>query len=127
MNEQHNDEKVRRFFRELRAGDERSAPSFASTWRAATERGEAMRGRPQWIGAVAVAAVVGALVVAGTVWFYSNRHQPATIEIASVTIWDWQSPTAFLLDTPGSDLWRNSPSLDRSWMQNVSEVSEVNE
>src|ERR1041385_5893200 len=117
MNEERQDEKIRRLFRELRTFDAHTAPTFDATWKAAGNRNAIAAGHPPFAILIAATAIVAALVVVGAIWFQSHRTKTEPIEIASNSLSDWQSPTAFLLQTPGSDVWTSVPSLDQSWMQ----------
>jgi hypothetical protein len=92
MNE---DRELREIYQRLKAQDTRSAPSLDSVL-AERRRASAWSWAP-----------VGALVVAGLlVAFWNPSPEPEPVSIS-----EWRSPTAFLLEFPGESLLRTVPSL----------------
>jgi hypothetical protein len=96
----------------LRRADESSAPPFHVTLTNARD-GRVSRRAP--IGPVLAAATL-LLVVVGLAVFQSNHPQALRPPVpapssAKASLESWQSPTDFLLETPGSELWRDMPRL----------------
>jgi hypothetical protein len=97
------DEDLKRQFAGLRAHDRQRTPSFDAMLAARpTIRHVPLR----------LAAAIALLVAAGTVTAVlvngrATRFQP-------VALASWQSPTAFLLQTPGTDLLSTVPSVTAS-------------
>ena len=98
-----------------RKADEASAPPFHATLERARQ-GRVSRG-PAFRPALAAAALL--IVVAGFL-FFESKHPPAPARpvpapsSAENSLASWESPTHFLLDTPGSELWRGLPRLPES-------------
>src|SRR2546426_346289 len=118
MNAESDEAKLKKLFHELKASDERKAPSFARTWQAAVSRATEERRSARWLAPVAVAAALAIIVTALGVVFLPRTGQQQTAPQASLT--QWQSPTAFLLTTTDNTLLTSVPSLDQSWMQDMS-------
>jgi hypothetical protein len=97
------DEELERRFAEMRAGDRRRVPSFDAVL-------SRPRRRPFRAPLLAAVALVGMVAVAGVLMLPRLRGGPRE----GVGIAEWQSPTASLLVVPGSDLWRNVPSISES-------------
>ncbi len=96
-------------FQALRQRDERLAPSFPKVWEAAADR---TRKAPRsWRGLRAAArttAVLAVLGVAAAIFRYPAAP-PSSLAISY-----WQSPTDFLLHSPG-ELWlRTVPRIGES-------------
>jgi hypothetical protein len=96
----------------LREADESSAPSFHVTLTSARD-GRVSRHSP--IGPVLATATL-LLVIVGLAVFESNQPTPSrrpapAVPSTKASLENWQSPTDFLLETPGSDLWRDMPRL----------------
>ncbi len=103
------DNEITNLFQALRQRDERLAPSFPEVWAAAGDR--ARRASSAWRGvraAARTAAVLAGLGVAVAI-FRDPTIPPSTPAISS-----WQSPTGFLLHSPG-ELWlRTVPKIGES-------------
>ena len=104
----------------LRKAEESSAPPFQATLSSA-RNGRASRHAP--IGPVMAAATL-LLVLVGLAVFQSNRppasSPPAPApSSAKASLESWQSPTDFLLETPGSELWRDMPRLTEPLLTNL--------
>lgn len=103
---------VARAIEQLRKADEASAPPFQATLTSA--RAGRVPRRPALGAALAAATLL--IVIAGLLIFESKhppdspRPAPAPSS-AEATLARWESPTSFLLDTPGSELWRDLPRL----------------
>lgn len=111
------DERIRHLFREAREQDEREAPSFARTWNAARSRHVPERETPwmlAWNVATALFIVIG--VAATLLMRPATRHDDSSPPVAT-SISSWQSPTDFLLSTPGSQFLQSLPSLGNSLAQ----------
>ena len=97
---------------QLRKADESSAPPFHETLTRARD-GRVSRHAP--IGPVLAAATI-LLVIVGLAVFES-KHPQASRPLVPVpssekaSLESWQSSTDFLLETPGSELWRDMPRL----------------
>jgi hypothetical protein len=97
---------------QLRKADESSAPPFHVTL---TRARDGRVSRRALIGPVLAAATL-LLVVVGLAVFQSNHPQASRPPVpapssAKASLESWQSPTDFLLETPGSELWRDTPQL----------------
>jgi hypothetical protein len=105
---------------QLRKADEASAPSFHATLQSA-RAGRASR-RPAINPALAAAALL--VFIAGLL-LLASKHPPASRRPASVpssaeaSLESWESPTAFLLDTPGSEVWHGLPRLPEPLPSNL--------
>jgi len=98
----HDDEALRRRFHDLVGEDELAARPFRLPERTTRGRWPATR----W--AVTAAAVLAVAGVAGYAWRASRAEAPYPIDLGAVT---WNSPTDFLLDTPGASLLRELPRI----------------
>ena len=96
----------------LRKADESSAPPFHVTLTSARD-GRVSRRAP--IGPVLAAATL-LLAIVGLAIFESKQPPASRPPLpapssAKASLESWQSPTDFLLETPGSELWRDMPLL----------------
>lgn len=97
---------------QLRKAGEASAPSFYATL--TSVRAGPVSGRYA-IGRVLAAATL-LVVIVGLVVF-DSKHPPASRQPAPepssprASLQSWESPTDFLLETPGSELWHGVPRL----------------
>jgi len=111
---------VARALEQLRKADEASAPPFRATLTSA-RAGHGSR-RPAISPALAAVALL--VFIAGLLLLVS-RHPPAlrrpTSEPSSVeaSLERWESPTVFLLDTPGSEIWHGLPRLPKPLPSNL--------
>ena len=112
MTARDDERKVASVLEQVRKADESSAPPFHVTLTSARD-GRASRRSP--IGPVLAAATL-LLVLVGLAVFQS-KHPPASrppVPAPSSTkasLESWQSPTDYLLETPGSELLRGLPRL----------------
>lgn len=97
-----NDDDLRGRFIVLRREEEQGIPKFASLWRG---RARAPFGKGRWL--VAAACALG--VVVCILWLRSAQRKPQDVSVASIT--EWNSPTEFLLETPGRELLRTVPRI----------------
>jgi hypothetical protein len=110
MAPENRDERIRKLFEELRATDRRLTPPFPRVW----QRAVASRARPRrivrlWMPAAAAAAV--AVVTLITLFhLVPSRHRAAD----NLSLAEWRSPTASLLNTPGQELFQGSWEPTRS-------------
>ena len=89
---------------------ERTAPPFDRMWRTAQAQVDARQSRPSHLRCGVAAAGVAALVVIVMTFFAgTSSDREARVDIAQ-----WRSPTAFLLDTPGSEWRRSVPRISDS-------------
>src|SRR5215469_4558115 len=86
-------------FKSLREEDGRTAPDFLDTFASAAAR-HRRRSRLWFFVAVAATAAVIAILIA-------RPGAPRPREKGSLLT--WSSPTAFLLETPGTKLWKEVP------------------
>jgi len=97
----------------LRKADESSAPPFHVTLTSARD------------GRVSRRAPIGLrLVIVGLAVFQSKHPQASRPPLpapssAKASLESWESPTEFLLETPGSELWRGLPRLRESLPANL--------
>ena len=127
MNMDSHDERIRRLFRELREQDERDAPSFARTWSAARSRQRQDTQSP-WALAFHVAMAMFIVIgVSAALVLRSNGKPDESALQAAAGISTWQSPTDFLLSTPGSQYIQSVPSIGDSLAQLGSTGSDHNQ
>jgi len=108
---EHDDETIRAAIAELRAADERHAPSFEAVL---TRRDARMsRGHMPDIARLALAAV---LVLAVGAVYRGLAARPARITVPSevIALSAWRPATDMLLETPGRDLLKAAPQLGAS-------------
>ena len=112
MTARNDEREIASALEQLRKADESSAPSFHVTLTSARD-GRVSRRAP--IGPVLAAATL-LLVFVGLAVFQS-KHPPASRppvpapSSAKASLESWRSPTDSLLETPGSELWRDMPRL----------------
>ena len=120
MTTKDEEREVARALEQLRKADEASAPSFHATLKRA-RAGRASR-RPA-IGPVLAAAAL--LVVIVGLLLLVSKHPPAyrpptsAPSSAEASLQRWESPTIFLLDTPGSEVWHGLPRLPEPLPSNL--------
>lgn len=107
-----NDDELRARFGELRAFDSQFRPEFDAIVARGERRAATARPRratvPIWIAAAAgIVVVVGAAVVAWRAVKFGEARGPEAAESIST----WRSPTAWLLRTPGRELYAPPPIL----------------
>jgi hypothetical protein len=100
-----------RRFAALRRQEQEEGPPFRRVWTAAASRRRRWTAGPLRFATVSAAVVAAALLSA---WFVALRV-PAPPYASSPSLSDWQSPTAFLLRTPGQELLREPPALGRGF------------
>jgi hypothetical protein len=88
-------------FASLRREDAHHVPEFARLWRR-REHVARHKGRR-----IAIAAC--ALIALAIFWLRSAQHKSHDAAVASIT--EWNSPTDFLLETPGRELLRTVPEI----------------
>lgn len=115
------DARLKRDFENLREDDRRTAPDFLNTLSVARRRAVAdgrrrSRSRIFIAGALLFAAVAGMTVV-------SRLHRSTASPIrAPGSLSSWSSPTAFLLETPGKQLWSEIPRLGDAGIHGLPEA-----
>ena len=111
------DDRLRSAFQRLREDVRPRTPDAARTLRAAAER----RGRthvwPRRVAFAGAAVLVVTLAVVVTIDVSQSRTPVPAGEIAraralALSDYGWHAPTDFLLDTPGAELTRTTPSFD---------------
>jgi hypothetical protein len=101
----HDDPELAKRFAALRAREESQAPPFDAVLDAARRRAPRPVPIRPWRALGAAAAVM--IAIAGS-WLALRPHVGAP---TSVPVWDWKSPTASLLDVPGTHLLIGMPAL----------------
>jgi hypothetical protein len=120
MTARDGEREVARALEQLRKADEASAPPFHATLKSA-RAGRASR-RPAIGPALAAAALL--VFIAGLLLLVS-KHPPASRRptsapsSAEASLESWESPTVFLLDTPGSEVWHGLPRLPEPLPSNL--------
>lgn len=102
------DRELGRLFQAQRAADEAAAPDLSALLARPPARRSGRRGVAQALALVAAVAVV---VLAGARVLRNVASAPRETTDAIETLAEWRSPTAFLLRTPGSDIWTQMPAL----------------
>ena len=113
MHPEHGDRELRARFQELREADQKEVPPFPRVWRKALSSRQRARGlrRARWIAAAGgVAAGVG-LLAALFLGSPGTPQAPGEAAPMDGALFEWQSPTAFLLEWPGQDLWQEVPEV----------------
>lgn len=96
-----------RLFDELRRADDRAVPGFARVLERARASTRPRVGPLPRVGLAAAALLFLALILASPWLGRRGRAGPES----AVAAWKWTSPTAFLLETPGSELFESPPPL----------------
>ncbi len=110
MTHEWDEKDIKELFLALRQEDERVAPSFAAQWTTAlAQTGTARRASR----AVRVVAATTALVAGLGVSVVILRHA-ARPPAGAIPIFQWRSPTGFLLTSPGELLLATVPHLGES-------------
>ncbi|HEV7516271.1 MAG TPA: hypothetical protein VGR07_08225 [Thermoanaerobaculia bacterium] len=100
-----------RSFAALRRQEREEGPPFRRVWAAAGRRRRSWKARPLRLATAGAAVVAAALLSA---WLVALKV-PAPPYAPGPSLGDWQSPTAFLLRTPGQELLREPPALGRGF------------
>ena len=100
-----------RRFAALRRLEREEGPPFRRVWAAAGRSRRSWTPRPLRLATGGAAVVAAALLSA---WLVALKV-PAPPYASGPSISDWQSPTAFLLRTPGQELLREPPALGRGF------------
>ena len=101
---------LRGAFKNLRAEQERSAPSFNALWRRAQSRARPRFSvRPSWFAAASLLLAVGSAMFIIFHKAPSARAAPAPAFLrlppaGGTDLIHWRSPTGCLLNTPGAEL-----------------------
>ena len=108
----HGDEELRRMFAELRDADRATSPSYRAVPERIRQQRRFAASRP---GSLVLQAAAVTVLVAGGIITYQRLHDTRPHPPAIVApIVSWKSPTAILLQTPGSELLREIPDLHSS-------------
>ena len=119
MGDSHDDD-LEKLFADLRAADQRDAPPFGSIYVAALANAHKRAATVAWRRTATVAAAAVILLAAGSEWLVlrsrdsrspSRLSSPAS---ATVSLSEWRSPTAFLLNGPGDLLLKTVPIISAS-------------
>lgn len=110
MAPENRDERIRKLFEELRASDRRLTPPFPRVWQQAM----ALRARPHrparvWVPAAMAAVAVAAITIITLFHLVSSSRYRAT---DSTNLAEWRSPTAYLLNYPGQEFYRDTSELN---------------
>lgn len=101
MKSESQEERISQLYHELRASDERLAPSFAKHWDAASSR--VRKTTLQRLLPAAVAGALSLVLGVSAALFFSGGRTPtrsAGLPSAVASITSWQSPTLVLLRAP---------------------------
>ena len=101
-------ESLREMFQQARAADAATAPRLDSVLTRRRLRGLARRQWPRGLMPALAASVAGLALAGLLVTFYPSS--PPAVEIS---ISEWRSPTAFLLEPPGEVVLYGVPALGR--------------
>jgi len=118
----HDDKDLAELFAEMRARDEARTPPFDDVIDAARRRHAAPAHAPRWRVLAAAAAV---LVAVGGSWALIRAWRAAPVAPA-VPVWEWRSPTASLMDVPGTHLLRGMPALEGAGGSDALELPNLN-
>lgn len=99
------DARLKEHFEKLRDEDRRTAPDFLNTISVSRLRTSAA---PRWRYRIPFAA---ALLLGAAAWIAVSRTYPSTPPPSREALISWSSPTAFLLETPGKQFFREPPPL----------------
>ncbi len=102
MRQPHDERDLRKRFAELRHEDIAQTPPF--------ERPAPVARSHHW-GRLAAAAAVAIITVTAVLWTIGSRAGQPPLLAVDLTRTVWESPTDFLLDTPGSELLRTVPTI----------------
>jgi len=102
---EHDDQELAKRFAALRAREEARTPPFDAVLDAARRRAPRPVPVRPWRALAAAAAVM--VAITGS-WLALRPHRDPA---ASVPVWEWRSPTASLLDVPGTHLLNGMPAL----------------
>lgn len=119
MHGESEEQKIKQLFSDLKREDERRAPTFASELAAARSRGESA-GPPHLVAMIAATAAIMLLGLSLVVYFQRLPKEPRQSAQLVITITQWKSPTAFLLEVPGNDLLKTVPQLNDAWSESSS-------
>src|SRR5712691_1489273 len=114
MTAEDREREVARALEQLRKADEASAPPFHATLKSA--RAGRASPRPAIGPALALSAAALLVFIAGLLLLVSKhpfapRRPTSAPSSAEASLERWESPTLFLLDTPGSEIWHGLPRL----------------
>ena len=101
------DADLKRRFDALRREDSAGTPPFLRSWAAARRRRNPGRHGAAWVTALAAAGLI--LAISWPRGAAVETRSPSAV----ISIVEWRSPTAFLLDTPGGALLNTVPTLGR--------------
>ena len=110
MTTKWDDTKIEHLFKQLREEDELQAPSFHEVLNAPRA--------PRWqymlpVFRYSAAAALVLLLVASAPLLLEFARPPAALPLDSTaSLYDWQSPTNFLLDVPNDELVTTLPKLE---------------
>lgn len=113
MNDEQDDQDLRRRFATLRERETRAVPGFADLWQSARAHGEARAPRRLAV-AVAVAGGVFALLLAIVAHHPSPAPSPRAETITAPSLGGWRAPTDFLLRTPALEVLTTVPALGKA-------------
>ena len=102
---ENDDQELAKRFAALRVREESQAPRFDAVLDAARRRAPRPVPIHPWRALAAAAAVM--IAIAGS-WL---ALRPRGGALTSVPVWEWRSPTASLLDVPGTHLLNGMPAL----------------
>lgn len=115
MNGDWERERITGWFRDLRRSEEDRIPPFAGVWEAAVVRA-AHRCPPAVLFRLATAAAILVFLAAPALWWWHRHKQTDRALTEAVSIAQWKSPTAFLMDTPGREMLRTVPRIGEGFV-----------
>ena len=115
MSDDREREEIAGWFRQLRQTEERDVPPFDEVWEVARSQATRSRSRRLYYR-VGTAAALFALLAVPALWWQRHPQAPDVTPVQMASISQWQSPTAFLIETPGQKLLKTVPRLGDGFM-----------
>ena len=115
MNYDEEENTLKQLFEQLKQADSAHTPPFAKAWEVARSRmGKSRTTLP--IGRIALATVPVILLVGAFLSFFKqppNVTGESEISKSVSQLYEWRSPTEFLLKAPGEQLLNSVPTLGK--------------
>lgn len=128
MDPQQEEKKIRELFQQLKREDERLATPFATAWEAAVSRMQRSRRGWRFVAMWATSVVLALGLGISILYFNRTSKGLDAMEISQSVLLmsQWQSPTEFLLNTPGRQFLASVPQLGERFME-ISALAEKEE